>query len=419
MTPWAHANGCKSRICPDGEKWTIKDYSTAGLKAEVIIDMLISEFIEEMKTWRMFMPKVSIVLPTYNGEEYIRQSIDSIRNQTFEDWELIIVNDYSTDGTSLIIREYEKKDSRITVIENSENKKLPASLNIGFRSATGKYFTWTSDDNRYLPNALQCMVEYLDDNISYSMVCAQMNIIDAAGKKLGESWKYDDSRMFYYNCVGACFMYRAKVMEKIGEYNENCFCIEDYEYWTRIRKSCGQIGWLDKNLYEYRMHEQSLTGTRTDYIRGLLYEYRMKNIDWILNNLQSSPKYIVDLYVDMIKSEYRSELFDKMSQFVPELGILKKNVSDEKKYIVWGAGTYGKKAIELLGDKIVFLADRNKKIIGTVIKNKPVISVEEMIKKANEFHICLAASGDKQYDMIVELSHNGISECEVIQEFMP
>ena len=68
------------------------------------------------------MPKVSIVLPTYNGEEYIRQSIDSIRNQTFEDWELIIVNDYSTDGTSLIIREYEKKDSRIIVIENSENK---------------------------------------------------------------------------------------------------------------------------------------------------------------------------------------------------------------------------------------------------------------------------------------------------------
>ena len=113
----------------------------------------------------------------------------------------------------------------------------------------------------------------------------------------------------------------------------------------------------------------------------------MKNIDWILNNLQSSPKYIVDLYVDMIKSEYRSELFDKMSQFVPELGILKKNVSDEKKYIVWGAGTYGKKAIELLGDKIVFFADRNTKIIGTVIKNKPVISVEEMIKKANEFHI--------------------------------
>ena len=159
LTSWAHANGCKSRICPDGEKWTIKDYSTAGLKAEVIIDMLISEFIEEMKTWRMFMPKVSIVLPTYNGEEYIRQSIDSIRNQTFEDWELIIVNDYSTDGTSLIIREYEKKDSRIIVIENSENKKLPASLNIGFRSATGKYFTWTSDDNRYLPNALQCMVE--------------------------------------------------------------------------------------------------------------------------------------------------------------------------------------------------------------------------------------------------------------------
>lgn len=364
------------------------------------------------------MPRVSIVLPTYNGEKYIRQSIDSVIEQTFEDWELIIVNDCSSDCTSSIIREYEKKDRRIVVIDNNENKKLPASLNIGFRNATGKYLTWTSDDNRYLPNAIQRMVEYLDNNVSYFMVCAQMNMIDANGDMLGQSWKYDDQRMFYYNCVGACFMYRSDAVEAIGGYNEKYFCIEDYEYWTRIRRWCGPIGWLDENLYEYRIHDQSLTGTKYDYIRELLFEYRMKNIDWILNNLQSSPRYIVDMYVDMIKTKYIHDLFDKAVRFVPELSIVKKNISDKKKYIVWGAGTYGLKAIELLGDKIAFFADRNPEIIGTYIKNKLVISIDEMMQKANQFNICLAVSGEKQYDMIVELSHNGIRECEIIQELM-
>ena len=104
------------------------------------------------------MPKVSIVLPTYNGEKFIRESIDSILYQTFTDWELIIVNDCSTDGTPNIVNRYAASDSRIRVIHNKENQKLPESLNIGFREARGEYLTWTSDDNMYLPSALEKMI---------------------------------------------------------------------------------------------------------------------------------------------------------------------------------------------------------------------------------------------------------------------
>ena len=108
------------------------------------------------------MPKVSIVLPVYNGEKYLRESLDSILTQTFSDWELIIVNDCSTDGTQNIIEEYVSKDSRIRTIKNSINQKLPESLNIGFRISTGEYLTWTSDDNMYRPEALEVMTNYLD-----------------------------------------------------------------------------------------------------------------------------------------------------------------------------------------------------------------------------------------------------------------
>ena len=110
------------------------------------------------------MPKISIILPTYNGQLYIREAIESVIKQIFKDWELIIVDDCSSDNTLDIIKEYEKLDSRIRVIHNEVNKKLPASLNIGFSYAKGEYFTWTSDDNLYLPSALYRMNLYLDEN---------------------------------------------------------------------------------------------------------------------------------------------------------------------------------------------------------------------------------------------------------------
>ena len=103
------------------------------------------------------MPKISVILPSYNGERYIAQSIQSVIDQTETDWELIIVNDCSKDNTLKICEDFAKKDKRIRVITNETNKKLPASLNVGFAHANGKYLTLTSDDNHYRPNALDTL----------------------------------------------------------------------------------------------------------------------------------------------------------------------------------------------------------------------------------------------------------------------
>ncbi|MFT5212615.1 MAG: glycosyltransferase involved in cell wall biosynthesis, partial [Patiriisocius sp.] len=99
----------------------------------------------------MSNPFVSIILPVYNGEKYLSKSIESCLNQTYRNIELIIVNDCSTDKTLEIVDGYLKLDSRIKVLTNSANKRLPASLNIGHLQAQGDYITWTSDDNLYLP----------------------------------------------------------------------------------------------------------------------------------------------------------------------------------------------------------------------------------------------------------------------------
>jgi len=182
------------------------------------------------------MKKVSIVLPSYNGEQYIEQAIQSVLDQSYLNWELIIVNDCSTDGTASIINHYMRKDSRIQVIHNKENQKLPRSLNIGFRRATGDYFTWTSDDNYYDPDAIEVMASFLEENPQYGLVYCDMNDLYEDGTLL-RSNRVRSTRHFYSGSYfGACFLYRRQVAEAVGEYDPDMFLAEDYDFFLRLGK---------------------------------------------------------------------------------------------------------------------------------------------------------------------------------------
>lgn len=202
---------------------------------------------------------VSIVLPVYNGERFLRQSVDSIMGQSFKDWELIIVDDCSTDNSSKIAESFAKKDKRISVVHNKVNRKLPESLNIGFAEAQGKYFTWTSDDNIAKPNWLKTMVDYLDSNPKADMVVGTMDLIDEDGKFISATLK--KNRVFslaYRNNVGAVFMYRKSIADKVGKYDTGSFGVEDWDYWCRIALN-GTIEYIPDNLYLYRIHNNSLS----------------------------------------------------------------------------------------------------------------------------------------------------------------
>ncbi|STQ85956.1 glycosyltransferase family 2 protein [Helicobacter muridarum] len=207
------------------------------------------------------MPLISIVLPTYNGEEYIEQSIESILNQTYKNIELIIVNDCSTDNTREIIESYANKDNRIKLIHNEINQKLPKSLNIGFTEAKGEYLTWTSDDNYYVPQALEIMLDFLQTQNNYVMVCADYIILRENNRQAKREVSVMPEKLIAYCGIGACFLYRAKVAKEVGLYNEKRFLVEDYEYWLRIGLK-GKIGEIHTPLYYYRHHKNSLTSKR-------------------------------------------------------------------------------------------------------------------------------------------------------------
>ena len=183
---------------------------------------------------------ISVVLPTYNGISYIKNSVTSILEQTYTDLELIIVDDCSTDGTGDVVDALAKSDDRIHVIHNSVNKKLPASLNIGFENAKGNYYTWTSDDNLYKHDALEVMLNHLKESPNTDIVYAMYDTIDSDGNIItndnNDSQSCPEENGILHNWVGACFLYKREVHDRLYGYDENLFLVEDFDFWLHIKE---------------------------------------------------------------------------------------------------------------------------------------------------------------------------------------
>lgn len=207
------------------------------------------------------MPKISVILPVYNGEKYLQDSIESVLGQTFQDFELIIVDDCSTDESPVIAKKYAESNSKIVYVRNEINLKLPASLNKGFELASGPYWTWTSCDNIFLPNAFSILVSKLDSAPEVGLVYSSMHIIDDHSKIISNLEAGPSKDIILRNVVGACFMYKASLAKQVGQYNQDMFLCEDYEYWLRIAR-VSKIKPITDNLYLYRRHYQSLSHIR-------------------------------------------------------------------------------------------------------------------------------------------------------------
>jgi glycosyltransferase involved in cell wall biosynthesis len=259
-------------------------------------------------------PLISIVLPTYNGMRYLRESIESCLCQTYRNFELIIVDDCSTDDTASIINSFH--DTRIRTLRHDVNKKLPAALNTGFSSSKGEFLTWTSDDNRYLPKALEVMLGYLLNFPEVGLVYSGWYMIDEQGNRRRAVPAEPPEWISKKSVVGASFLYRREVYDAIGNYDENLFRIEDYDYWLRIAKKYA-IRPVDEILYEYRVHSQSLTSTESYVDRAVAYDNlltrmygpdrnRRNNIlgEYYISNVFEC--YLIGKHVTILKNAYKA-----------------------------------------------------------------------------------------------------------------
>ncbi|MBM4431393.1 MAG: glycosyltransferase [Chloroflexi bacterium] len=203
-------------------------------------------------------PRVSIVLPTYNQAHYLPAALDSVFAQTYSDYELIVVNDGSTDRTAEVLADYQQRHEFTAI--RQENQGLPRALNAGFAQAHGDYLTWTSSDNVMLPEMLSVLVQALDKDPSVGLVYADRYLMDEEGRDLGcfNTPDYDPYLLLHANLVHCCFLYRRECMERVGGYDPEFIYGEDWEYWIRISLYY-RMKRVPQALYRYRFHGTSMT----------------------------------------------------------------------------------------------------------------------------------------------------------------
>ena len=203
---------------------------------------------------------ISIVLPVHNGERYLAESVASIFAQTYSNWELILVDDASTDRTAERLAEVAARaPSRVRVLRHDRNRGLPAALNTGFSAARGAYLTWTSDDNAYQPEALATLVSAMEASPALAAVYADYEVMDTDGVTVSQT-RLPEPDGLINGAVGVpCFLWRDIVWERVGAFSEDVVLAEDYEYWLRILALGLEVAPLHVPLYRYRRHAASLT----------------------------------------------------------------------------------------------------------------------------------------------------------------
>lgn len=207
---------------------------------------------------------VSVVMPTYNQAHFLPEALDGVFTQTYPHFELIVVDDGSTDHTAQVLADYRQRHEFVVITQ--ENQRLPRALNAGFAQTRGEYLTWTSSDNVMLPDMLAVLVQALEADPAVGLVYADRFLMDDDGNDLGrfDLPDYDPYLLLHANLVHCCFLYRKECMERVGLFDPEFIYGEDWEYWIRISQYYAMKR-VPQALYRYRMHRTSMT---SELVRG-------------------------------------------------------------------------------------------------------------------------------------------------------
>lgn len=209
-------------------------------------------------------PAVSVVMSVYNGEKYLRAAVESVLQQSFTDFEFIIVNDGSTDRTRAILESYQ--DPRILLM-HQENVGLTKSLNRALARAKGEFIARQDADDLSLPDRLRIQVEFLADNSEVSLVGSAVQVIDGEGCELTIFRPPCDfptiaQKLKSYNCFWhGSVLFRRSCLTVLGGYTEAFTTAQDYDLWLRFAEKY-QLANLALPLYAYRFNPNAVTFKR-------------------------------------------------------------------------------------------------------------------------------------------------------------
>ncbi len=215
---------------------------------------------------------VSVVIPVFNREGFIGKAIESVQRGTFADWEIIVVDNGSTDGTREVVRELARNDQRIRLVENRENI-IALSLNLGITQARGKYIAQLDSGDEYAPTALEDAVEYLDEHVTCALAISYYDLMDEEGNILEDMGvvkhlEFDPNNHLRVDGAGAMRIWHRSVLLEMGLFDVEHYGHfgEDYHMVTMVAEKY-LVGRIPKTLYHYRRHPGNTDVQRSEEMK--------------------------------------------------------------------------------------------------------------------------------------------------------
>jgi glycosyltransferase involved in cell wall biosynthesis len=226
------------------------------------------------------MPRVSVVLPTYNCSAFLGKAIDSVLAQSYKDYEIIVVDDGSTDHTSSLMAHYEKH----TRYFYQNNKGVSAARNLALMHATGEFIAYLDADDIWYPAKLAQQVAFLDAHPDCGLVHTEVSVIDDEDNLIHFSFNRETQRPVPYGyCLTELLqrshiqtltvLERARCIAIVGNFDEHLPVVQDYDHWIRVAIEGFSIGYLEEPLGKYRWRRGSLMRNEHKYVADLVAMY--------------------------------------------------------------------------------------------------------------------------------------------------
>jgi len=209
-------------------------------------------------------PLISVIITCYNGEKFIREAIESVINQTYQNWELIIIDDGSTDSSKEIVDRY-RTGQRIKYVQHDTNKGIAKTKNTGIRLARGNYLAFLDQDDVWLPNKLKSQVNFFkNQQEDVGMICTGMVFTDEKLKpqRIFKGFRDDDQKGLVKNIYlqptnsASVMMVKKRCFSQLGFFDETLYGWEDFEMWMRIASQY-KIKYIREAIVKKRMHTES------------------------------------------------------------------------------------------------------------------------------------------------------------------
>lgn len=215
------------------------------------------------------VPSVSVLLAVHNGEEYLSEALDSLLAQTFKDFELVVVDDASTDGTGAVLEAYAARDPRLVVVRNEENLRLASSLNRGLDRCRAPLVARADADDVYASERLSRQVRFMEAHPEVGVLGCGYHRVGPDGSRQGTVAPPADHapirarQLFMNSFLHPGVVFRTGVVRAVGGYDSAFWTAQDSDLWARLRDQT-RFANLPEPLVSYRVHEASIVKTRGD-----------------------------------------------------------------------------------------------------------------------------------------------------------